>query len=127
MNSAQVQQGGFSLLEVAIAMSTLAVLSFGVMFGFTLSGSQDREAYEIQRAQAQAQELIEQAESFSYEDLLAMVGNPVPFNQGDFTCTITVTQIQGDLLAIVANVKNTQNGAYEVSLTTLKTMKQENL
>ncbi len=121
------EEAGFSLLEVAIAMSTIAILSFGVMFGFTISTSQDRDAYEFQRSQAKAQELIEQAESFSYDDLFNIAGDPLVFFQGDLTCTITVTQIQADLLAVVADVRTTGTGRYQVTLTTLKTLKQESL
>ncbi len=121
------EEAGFSLLEVAIAMSTIAILSFGVMFGFTISTSQDRDAYEFQRSQALAQELIEQAESFSYDELFNIAGAPLPFTRGNFTCTITVTQIQADLLAVVADVRTTDSGAYQVTLTTLKTLKQESL
>lgn len=121
------QEDGFSLLEVAIAMGTVAILSFGVMFGFTISSSQDRDAYEFQRSQAQCQELIEQAESFSYEELFAIAGNPMVFVRDNLTCSINVTQIQSDLLAIVTNVQTTLDGTYQVTLTTLKTQKQESL
>ncbi|MFT7617896.1 MAG: type II secretory pathway pseudopilin PulG [Planctomycetota bacterium] len=121
------KQDGFSLLEVAIAMATIAILSFGVMFGFTITASQDRDAYELSRSQAQCQELIEQAESFSYDDLFAIAGNPMVFTRDNLTCTINVTQIQSDLLAIVTSVETTIQGTYQVTLSTLKTQKQESL
>ncbi len=118
-------QAGFTLLEVAIAMVTMAVLAFGVMFGFTAASGQDRQAYELQRSQNHAVSLIEQVESFEYDVLFAISGNELVFNVENMRYRVTVTQIQSDLLAISARVDHAANGAYPVTLTTLKTMKQE--
>ncbi|MCB9831285.1 MAG: type II secretion system protein [Planctomycetes bacterium] len=126
MNDGRSQQG-FTLLEVAIAMMVLAILSFGVMYGFTMAAGQDRDSYELQRAQNHAVSLIEQAESFDYATLFSIAGQELTFEVENMHYSLLVTQIEGDLLAIEATVSRASDGAYAVTLTTLRTMKDESL
>ena len=126
MNS-QSEEAGFTLLEVAIAMTTVAMLAFGVMFGFTTSSFNDRDAFELQRSQSHAVSLLEQAESFDYATLLAVAGQELVFQVEGMRYSLMITQIQADLIALRATVQNQASGAHRVTLTTLKTMKRESL
>ena len=118
-------EAGSTLIEVAIAMATIAVLAFGVLLGFTTASSQDRQSYEFTRAQNACTATIETIEAMPYELLFQYAGPQLPYTFGEWDLTIQITQVQNDLLALSVTAVSNADGSNQVSLVTLKTMKEE--
>ena len=122
----RAEEQGTTLVEVAVAMSTVAILAFGIMLGFTTAGVQDRQSYEVSRSQNVCVSMLEQVESADYTELLQIAGAPpLQFAVGRWRFSVQVTQIQGDLLALEATCQEASSGSYPVRLVTLKTLKEE--
>ena len=117
---------GFSLIEVAIAITSTAALALGVMMVFTTAGVQDRDAYEVTRTQNVAASLMEQAEAFSFDELAVFAGNSFGWTVERWEVQITVTQLQTDLIAVetTALVGGDPN-AVPIRLVTLKAIKDD--
>ncbi|MCA9323040.1 MAG: hypothetical protein KDB53_20025 [Planctomycetes bacterium] len=122
-------EGGATLVEVAVAITVVAILAFGVLLGFTTAGVQDRSSYELTRSQNVCTALIEQVESMSFDELLALAGpaqDATPVG-GKWQLQVRVTEVQRDLLSIECSSQVQSDGSHFVSLVTLKSKKGENL
>ena len=119
------RQDGMTLIEVSIAMATVAIISFGVLLGFSTASAQDRQAFEVTRSQHTAIAMLEQVEATPYEDLFAVAGIPFQVVLGKYTYDVQVTQIQADLLALEVICRSTADGSYSIRLVTMKTLKEE--
>ena len=117
---------GFSLIEIAIAITSTAILALGVMMVFTTAGVQDRDAYETTRTQNVCASLMEQVEAFTFDELAVFAGNSFSWTTERWTVTVTVTQLQNDLIAVETQSRVTSNPDEEpVRLVTLKAIKDE--
>lgn len=117
---------GFSLIEIAIAITSTAALALGVMMVFTTAGVQDRDAYEVTRTQNVAASLMEQVEAFSFDELAAFAGNTFTWIIDKWRVTITVTQIQSDLLAVETTARAASDpNETPMRLVTLKAIKDD--
>ena len=94
MHASQRRQSGFTLIEVSIAMATVAVLAFGVMLAFTTSSIQDRDAYETTRTQNIAVSMMEQVEAMSFAELQLLDGQVLPFVIERWTFIISVNLVR---------------------------------
>ncbi len=118
-------ESGTTLVEVAIAMTVVAILAFGILLGFTTADIQDREAYELTRSQNVCTSMLEQVESLTFADLLNYTGQVVVFDIDKWHFDVTVNQLQGDLLSIEVVSTSRADGSHRVRLVTLKTLKEE--
>ncbi|HGY91492.1 MAG TPA: hypothetical protein ENK43_10000 [Planctomycetes bacterium] len=118
-------ESGTTLVEVAVAMTVVAILAFGILLGFTTADIQDREAYELTRSQNVCTSMLEQVESLSFTDLLNYTGQVVTFDIDKWHFDVTVNQLQGDLLSIEVVSTARADGSHRVRLVTLKTLKEE--
>jgi Tfp pilus assembly protein PilV len=119
------KQDGFTLIEVAVAMSTTAILSLGVLLAFSTSGIQDRGAYETTRSQNVCVAMMEQIESMSFSELQLIAGAPLTFPIERWTFVVQVAQITPDLVSIETRARvSSENGGW-LRVATLKARKQE--
>ena len=117
--------GGFTLLEVAVAMCATAVLSLGVMLAFSTSGTQDRGAYETTRTQSACVALMEQIEAFSFDQLMLLDGQQLSFASDRWTFQVAIDRVNADLLRITTGVAVTSDGSTPMQIVTLRSRKQE--
>lgn len=120
-------QDGSTLVEVAVAMATVAILAFSVMLGFSTSTSQDRQALEVTRLQDAAVALLETFESRDHDELLLLDGWSLPIvpENSSILATITFTEVSDDLVALEVVAVDETTGLNPVRLVTLKTRKEE--
>ncbi|MEZ6195677.1 MAG: hypothetical protein R3F20_08095 [Planctomycetota bacterium] len=119
---------GFTLIEIAVALTSTAILAVGVMLVFTTATFQDRDAYETTRTQNVCGSLMEQVEAFEFEELAVFAGNTFSWHIERWTMTISVVQIQPDLLAIETTARVTDDPDSEtLRLVTVKAIKDESL
>ncbi len=118
-------QSGSTLIEVAVAMATVAILSFSVLLGFSTATTQDRQAYEVTRVQNSATAMLEIIESIPHDDLKAIAGIQFSIYLDSHVITAQVTEVSDDLLALEATAMVASDGSYPVRLVTLKTRKEE--
>jgi Tfp pilus assembly protein PilV len=117
---------GFSLIEIAIAITSTAILALGVMMVFTTAGVQDRDAYETTRTQNVCASLMEQVEAFTFAELAVFAGGTFGWTEGRWTVQVTVTQIKTDLIAVETRTDVTDDpDDVPVRLVTLKAIKDE--
>ncbi len=67
-------QGGFSLLEIMIAMVVLAVAMFGVLGLLLVTHQHNQSTSESAHAYKSCQEIMEQLQAMSYDDMLGQNG-----------------------------------------------------
>ncbi len=125
MDMIRKDEGGTTLVEVAVAMTVVAILAFGILLGFTTADIQDREAYELTRSQNVCTSMLEQVESLTFTELLNYTGQVVTFDIDKWHFDVTVNQIQGDLISIEVVSQARSDGSHRVRLVTLKTLKEE--
>lgn len=119
-------QSGSTLIEVAVAMATVAILSFSVMLGFSTASTQDRQAREIAQLQDGAVAALEFWESLPHDVLIGLAGFTFAIPPtGQVQVTVTVTEVSNDLISLEAVAVDASTGRNPVRLVTLKTRKEE--
>ena len=111
------REAGFSLLEVMIATTLLAMLTFGVLGTLVVGFDTDRSTQDVVRCQQYAQEVLETMKSVPYTQLPALSGTTS--QSGDYTAQIAVSTLASGLLRIEVDVTHATDPSVTTSVVTL--------
>ena len=95
-------ESGFSLVEVMIAVTLLAILTFGVLGTVAVGFNSDRSTRELIRCQQYAQQVLETVKSVDYIQVPSLSGSVT--TEGDLSATITVSELAVGLLRVEIDV-----------------------
>ena len=115
-NSAR-SDAGFSLVEVMIAATLLAILTFGVLGTVAVGFNSDRSSQELVRCQQYAQQVVETVKSVNYNQVPSLSG--VTTTEGDLTATVTVSELAVGLLRVEIDVAHGSQPDVSAQIVTL--------
>lgn len=108
---------GFSLVEVMIAATLLAILTFGVLGTVAVGFNSDRSSQELVRCQQYAQQVVETVKSVNYNQVPSLSG--VTTTEGDLTATVTVSELAVGLLRVEIDVAHGSQPDVSAQIVTL--------
>ena len=111
------RDAGFSLVEVMIAATLLAILTFGVLGTVAVGFNSDRSSQELVRCQQYAQQVVETVKSVNYNQVPSLSG--VTTTEGDLTATVTVSELAVGLLRVEIDVAHGSQPDVSAQIVTL--------